>query len=993
MVAGDLVNTASRIQAAAPPGAVYVGAATKRAGEAAIAYEHAGTFELKGKAEVVELWRAVRVLGGVRGAQKSSGTEAPFVERERELRLVKELFHACTDDQKAHLVSIVGVAGIGKSRLSWEFFKYIDGLAGNVRWHRGRCLPYGEGVSFWALAEMVRTRASILEGENTDSALAKLHDAMEESVADPEERQWIEPRLAHLLGLEEGPAWDRENLFSAWRLFYERLAEEMPTVMVFEDMQWADPSLLDFIEYLLEWSKNHALFVVVLARPELMDRRPNWGAGMRNATSMFLEPLASGAMERLLSGLVPGLPDDVRPTILERAEGVPLYAVETVRMLLDRGLLVQEGSSYRPVGVIDSLEVPETLHALIAARLDGLTTEERHLIQDASILGKTFTVAGLTALSTRSEQDVESLLSSLVRKEVLSLQADPFSPERGQYGFLQELVKKVAYETLSKKDRKAKHLAAGRFIESTRGPDEDEFVEVIAAHYLKAYEAAPDAPDAEDVRSLARERLVGAAERAASLGASYEALRYFQQAAELTDDPVEQASLLERAGTMAQVAGRPEAKDLFERSKSIFEERGLAHEAAGVAARLGEVIWDTGRLGDALEMMDRSFDVLAAQAPDDAFATLAAQLGRFSFFAGKPELALERTEAALEVAEARWLPEVLSQALNTKALILYSSKARRREALALLRYALDVALENDIPSAALRAYYNIAEFTSQSDRYQEARDYVRTGLEMARRVGNRFHEWLLTSQAYPMLVLGEWDEVVRLASSLPEESRTQVRQAWSSFILAETFVRAHRGDLEGARAAAGRVSDAFGSADVQEQTMAGAGSAVQLLAGGEHADALAAAEGVLEHLDQFGITLETMKESFVVAVEAAFALEDVEKVKGLLRLVDALPAGSRPQFLDAQASRFRARLDAIEGADERVEQGFKGATGLFREMAARFYMAVTLLEHAEWLAGRGRREEGGPLLAEALEIFVRLEARPWVERARRLGLVPAEAEP
>ena len=373
MVAGDLVNTASRIQSAAQPGQVFVGEATRRASEAAVVYEDAGTHELKGKAEPVPIWRAVRVIGGIGGALRSTGLEAPFVGRDRELRLIKELFHASAEEQKAHLVSVMGVAGTGKSRLSWEFFKYIDGVAFDVRWHRGRCLPYGEGVTYWALAEMVRTRASILEGEEQASAIAKLREAVEGSIADPEERRWVEPRLAHLLGLEEHGSLDRESLFSAWRLFYERLAEEMPTCMVFEDMQWADPSLLDFVEYLLEWSKNHALFVVALARPELTERHPTWGAGMRSSTTLYLEPLPPDAMGALLSGLVPGLPEELREDIMDRAEGVPLYAVETVRMLLDRGVLVREGSSYKPAGPIGTLEVPETLHALIAARLDGLT--------------------------------------------------------------------------------------------------------------------------------------------------------------------------------------------------------------------------------------------------------------------------------------------------------------------------------------------------------------------------------------------------------------------------------------------------------------------------------------------------------------------------------------------------------------------------------------------------------------------------------------------
>ncbi len=502
MVAGDLVNTASRIQSCAPAGSVFAGEATKRLTDAAVVYEEAGVHELKGKAEPVPLWRALRVVAGVRGAMKSTGLEAPFAGRDRELRLIKELFHASADENTAHLVSVVGIAGIGKSRLSWEFFKYIDGVAFDVRWHRGRCLPYGEGVTYWALAEMVRTRASILEGEERTPALAKLRQAVEETVADPEERRWIEPRLASLLGLEDALGRDQEGLFAAWRLFYERLSEEMPTVMVFEDLQWGDAALLDFVEYLLEWSRDHPIFIVTLARPELMDRRPTWGAGRRNFTSLFLESLALAEMEELLAGLVPGLPKELRNQILERAEGVPLYAVETVRMLLDRGLLAQEESAYRPTGPIETLEVPETLHALIAARLDGLTREERRLVQDASVLGKTFTKRGIEALTGSSEAELDRLLSSLIRKEVLYLQADARSPERGQYGFLQELLKRVAYDMLSKKERKAKHLAAARFIEESWGGDEDEIVEVVASHYVEAYRAAPNAPDAEEMGIL-----------------------------------------------------------------------------------------------------------------------------------------------------------------------------------------------------------------------------------------------------------------------------------------------------------------------------------------------------------------------------------------------------------------------------------------------------------------------------------------------------------
>ncbi len=263
---------------------MLVGEATKGSSEAAIAYDDAGEHELKGKAKPMPLWRALRVVAGTRGSMRSTGLEAPLVGRDRELRLVKEMFHASAEEKRAQLVSVAGIAGIGKSRLAWEFEKYIDGLADDSYWHRGRCLSYGDGVAYWALAEMVRMRCGIVDDEEPTGARVKLRATLEHHLPDAEERRWVEPRLAHLLGLEEGTAGDQENLFSAWRILFERLAEELPTILVFEDLQWADAGLLDFLEYLLEWSRGHPLFVFALARPEFADKRPTWGAGKRSFT-------------------------------------------------------------------------------------------------------------------------------------------------------------------------------------------------------------------------------------------------------------------------------------------------------------------------------------------------------------------------------------------------------------------------------------------------------------------------------------------------------------------------------------------------------------------------------------------------------------------------------------------------------------------------------------------------------------------------------------
>ncbi len=992
MVAGDLVNSASRVQSAAEPGTVLVGERTRRASEAAIAYEAAGSHALKGKAEPVPLFRALRVIGGRGGALRSEGLEPPFVGRERELRLVKDLFHASAEERKANLVSVVGIGGIGKSRLSWEFEKYVDGLIEDVCWHRGRCLAYGEGVAYWALAEMVRMRCGIAEEEEPSSAREKLRVALAECIADPQERRWVEPRLAHLLALEEGTAGDEENLFSAWRILFERLAEQSPTVLVFEDMQWADAGLLAFVEYLTEWSHNLPLFILVLARPELADRRPSWGAGRRSFASIFLEPLAPQAMSDLLTGLVPGLPEELRVSILERAEGIPLYAVETVRMLLDRSVLAREGEVYRLIGSIETLEVPETLHALIAARLDSLTPEERRLLQDASVLGKVFTRHGVTALTGLSEAELEPLLAALVRKEMLSIQADPRSPERGQYSFLQDLVKRVAYETLSKRERKVKHLATANFLSSLGSAEEDEAVEVVASHYLDAHAAAPDDPDAEEIRSKAREMLVRAAERAASLAANAEAQRAFERAIELTDEPLAQAELHERAGVAAAIGARAdEASAQFERSIALFEAQGAKHAAARVSARLAEILWDRGRLEHGLENMERSLSVLLEE-PDEDVASLAAQVARFAFFAGDTVLASQRVETALELAEALSLPEVLAQALNTKALILLA-QGRRNEGSVLLQHALEVALEHDKPSAALRAFYNLADAVlSCDDRYEDAAETVRRGIAHARKVGNAYWERTFLGFGYPFYALGAWDNVLAMRDELSQEDWTRARLAYGAVLCSAVPVCVHRARLEEAKQMVDAVAEFERSADVQERCYYGVATAHIFLAEGHRTEALRVAQSVFAERGSMGVAHDTVKESFALALQASLDLDQLDEADELLAIVERLPPGMRPQFLNAHVARFRAHLAARAGQAEEAERLFNIAGGQFHELAVPFHLAAMRLEHAEWLSTQGRTDETQPLLAEAREIFERLDAKPWLERLGQASPVGRETE-
>ena len=765
MVAGDLVNAASRVQSLAEPGAVYVDDATRRATEAAIAYEGLGPHEVKGRTSPISLHSALRVIAARRGEGRSVGLEPPFVGRDREFRLVKDMFHATADEQRARLVSVSGVAGVGKSRLAWEFEKYIDGLANDVFWHRGRCLAYGDGIAYWALAEMVRMRARIAEDDESEMALLKLRETLASVVADDRDRAFLEPRLAHLIGLAERTAPDKEDLFSAWRLFFERLADAAPVVMVFEDLQWADAGLLDFIEFLLDWSRSYPLFLLTVSRPELATKRPSWGAGRRDFTALFLEPIGDHEMSSVLEGLVPGLPEETRQDIVSRADGVPLYAVETVRMLLDRGALTRSGDRYQLSGPMEGFDVPETLHALVAARLDGLEVAERALLSDAAVLGKSFTREGLMALSGLTADALEPLVISLLRKEFLTLQSDRLSPERGQLAFVQDLLRRVSYDTMSRRERKLRHLAAAAHLRAEPAGDE-ELAGVVASHYLDAYRSAEHDPDAAGLKEEARAMLVRAGERAASLAAGSEAAAYLSRAVELCDDAGERAQLLDRVGAAQIQAGdTAEAAITLLKAVRLLTEIGASRTAARVAGHLAEALRFNGRANEALDVLRDAYATLATGAKDANLAAVAAEYSRIAFFLGDNAAAIEPMELALDLAEALNLPQVLAEALNTKGVLLYR---RATESEALIRQSIRVAMANDLPPTALRAQYNLAGLFMEQDRHAEAIGLLHEALELARRRGYRTWEApIVTQLADTLSSIGRWDNAISLIEGVP----------------------------------------------------------------------------------------------------------------------------------------------------------------------------------------------------------------------------------
>ncbi len=988
MVAGDLVNTASRIQSAAEPATVLVGEATKRATDAAIEYRDAGLHDLKGKAEPVRLWQAYRVVAGIGGLMKPEGLEPPFVGRDRELKLVKDLFLASADDGKAHLVQVTGIAGIGKSRLSWEFFKFMDGLQRTFRWHRGRCLSYGEGVTYWALAEMVRGRADILEGEDRTSAMNKLRATVERAVPDAADRSFVEPRLAQLLGLEEHAMSDKSDLFAGWRLFFERLAASDPVVMVFEDLQWADPSLLDFIDYLLNWSRAFPIFVMTLARPG----HERGGGPKRNATSISLEPLPARAMELLLTGLVPGLPAELTAKILERAEGVPLYAVETVRMLLDRNLLVPEGSVYSPAGPIEDLDVPETLHALIAARLDGLSASERRLIQEASVLGKTCTPAALAAISGLAETQIEPILAALVAKEVLTVQADPRSPERGQYAFLQDLVRTVAYETLPKKDRKAMHLRVAEFLQRAWGADEAEVVEVVASHFLEAHHLAPDADDAPRIRELACGMLIRAGERAASLAAPAEARAYFERAAELSTKPTERAGLLERAGRMEiQLGHLEQATVLMTEAKRLFEDSEQWHPAARIEAGMAEILFEQGHLDVAIETVRRAHAVLTGEEPDATFALVTGQLGRFLALAREDE-ANSVIDEALRLAQQLELPEVYSQALSSKAVAI-GREGRLDEATTLLRRALEIAIEGDFMGATFRAWNNLAVDLTYQDRYLEVVELTESMLELARRKGDRGSELAaLLGMCTPLVALGRWDEAVRYVEEAQAAEELEDMKWAATRVIEVVPIRVRRGDIQGARRAFDSAKEHADAHNYETRARLGSAEVELLNAEGRHAEALAEAEQLLQALSKLGLPDIGIKRVIANGVAAALELGEVDTADAMLAIVRQARPGLVSPELRGHVAYLDARLSALRGNHDDAEAGFETAIATFRGLGMPFEQGKSLYELAAWLDRQGRSDDAVSLAREALGLFERLGARPWLERVRPL-LAAASALP
>jgi len=963
MVAGDLVNTASRLQSAAAPGTVLVGEATQRAAARAIAFEEVGEQSLKGKTSPVPAWRALRVVAELGGRNRSETLEAPFVGRDDELRLLKDLFHATGRERRARLVSIIGSAGIGKSRLGWEFSKYTDGVVDTTYWHVGRSPAYGEGISFWALGEMVRRRAGLFETDDETTTRLKIAETLVQYVPDEADRRWIEPALLTLLGVETSTGGS-EQLFAAWRTFFERIADQGTVAMIFEDFHYADSGLIDFVDHLLEWSRSVPIFVITLSRPELLERRPDWGAGKRNFTSLYLEPLDAEAMRELLAGLVPGLPAGAVGAIVARADGIPLYAVETVRMLVAEGRLTIVDGTYRPVGDLTSLAVPETLTALIASRLDSLTPDDRALVSDAAVIGQSFTPAGLAAVSGIPEADLEPRLRALVRRELMTLDTDPRSPERGQYAFVQALIREVAYNTLAKADRKRRHLGAARFFESLEA---DEIAGALAGHYLAAHENATEGPEADALAGQARIALEAAAARAVGLGANDQALRFLEQALSVTTDPVEVAGLLERAGDVASMAARHDVAERHLR-RAVDAQRAIGDRSATarVTAALGRAILTAARPSEAISVLEpgsTEFDDLDG---DAGFVALLGQLARAYFLHEDQVPAIAVADRALAAAERADLHAIIADTLVTKGTAM-AYVGRTIEGLGLIATGQGVAESNGFAGTMLRAAGN----RSSIDRSRDPRTALATAREaiaLARRLGARTSMIVaLGNAAGSAFRTGDWSwAVAELEAALAEGAENIDRLNLLEGMVA---FRAMRGvQVEDLIAEIGEIvvrsNEPFAVASFS------VASANDAFATGRLADA---ADGWRESTVHLA---ENLAIALASSARAGLWMSDISAAADDLAALGA--SGIHGPAVEADRKTIRAGIAALDGRPAEAMPLYREALRAWRELGLAWDEALCGLDMATLLDAS--EPEVRAAAGSAREILVRLEARPFIAR-------------
>jgi len=766
-VTGDVVNTASRILAIAEVGEIVVGEATYRATSHAVRYEEHGRVRVKGKAEPLALWRAVEARSRL-GVDPRLHVSAPFVGRREERSLIEGVFRRMIAESSVQMVTVGGEPGVGKSRLIQELGRVVDEHPNLVRWRQGRSLPYGEGVSLWALGEIVKAEAGILESDSPTDAASKLADSLAVLIAEPRERDWVRARVAPLAGVDAGGTdVPRDELFRAWRRYVEALAAHSPTVLVFEDLHWADERLLEFIEYLVDWTSGLPLLVVCAARPELYERRPSWGGGRRNSTSIMLAPLSAPETAMLVSALLERavLPAETQAALLERSGGNPLYAEEFARMLRDRGILEPLARARPTRAGAAGIPVPQTLQLLIGARLDTLPGSDKRLLQCASVVGKVFWAGAVARMVGIPEAETSQRLHELARREFV--RPVRLSSVRGEseYSFLHVLVRDVAYGQIPRGSRSKMHLAVASWIREVAGERISDLAELFAHHATEALALARATGSAtDDLERLAGRALLLAGERAKRLDAS-RAEALFRRAREVlpADEPDRPRVLVEIAEAEGALGRFVESERDFDLAMQEFRRAGDVVGLGETMARLARSVLKHGR--DARDLLERAIAILERERSGPELARASTRMAGHLYVAGDNESAIVWAERALRLADEVGLDDERVLALQYRGAA--RSQLGDRGGLEDLREALRLGLRLGLGEETAIAYNNLA---LQLWGWEGPGPSAATWGEMAEfcraRGFTAMERWAQTGALDALFDLGEWDRVLTSTDDL-----------------------------------------------------------------------------------------------------------------------------------------------------------------------------------------------------------------------------------
>jgi class 3 adenylate cyclase/tetratricopeptide (TPR) repeat protein len=947
MAAGDVVNTASRLQSAAPVNGVLVGETTYRATNQAIEYREAEPVEAKGKSEPVRVWEAV----GPRSRYGTDIFEAQtlLVGRERELHLLRDTLDRARSQRGLQLVTLVGVPGIGKSRLVYELFRSVEAEPDLTTWRQGRSLPYGESVSFWALAEIVKAQAGIMESDSAAEGAQKLESAVHGVARDPGEADWIVGRMRSLVGLGEADdSVPQSESFSAWRSFLESLADVRPLVLVFEDLHWADDGLLDFVDQLADWARSAPILVLCTARPELLERRPGWGGGKANALTLSLPPLADDETTRLLLSLLgrPVLAADTQAELLARAAGNPLYAEQYARMLTERG---------------SAAELPETVQGIIAARLDLLGEEEKGLLQNAAVVGKVFWLGSVCAIGGLEASAAEVALLALERKELVQRARRSSVEGEAEYGFRHLLVRDVAYGQIPRAARAARHRAAAAWVEALGRPD--DHAEMLASHYLSALEYSRAAASGDDPELAARARPVlrDAGERAAALNAWPAAARFYSEALALwpEDDP-ERADLKYRCG-LARIRADGTGFDLLQEAVDELEVTGDPEVAARAAVELARTHWwlhGDSKAHD--EALARALE-LVGDRPDSPsrLAALAQQAAALNIRGLQAE-ATEVIEEALPAAERLGLDDVRSRLLELRGTtrIALGDEGGFDD----LNEAIAIARKARAYTQVQNALNNRATREVSLGRLAEARKTLaamQANLDNDPNIGTR--RWIGALSIETQYLTGDWKETMRLSDAWVAEADAGVPHILEGAVRAiRAAMFAARGETEQAAQEVERVLRRDSTAGAESQIAARL--AFALLQQERPDEAASLLSEVLALGDRL---VRVLNDSAIV--DCAWVAHDLGQGAAFAACLDSKAGGS-----------WALAAAAICATD------FRGAAETLHTIGYRPGEAYARLRAAKLLVEDGRRAEADLELQRALVFWRDVGATRYVREGEAL---------